>query len=73
MLENLELEKFDVYAGTVIRTTSHGAVIKLHNIDVEAFCFCSARPGDQVLVSISKIDLEGRVRCRIDSFNYFAA
>lgn len=73
MLENLELQKFDVYAGTVIRTTSHGAVIKLHDMDVEAFCFCSARLGDQVLVSISKIDIEGRVRCRIDSFRYAAA
>lgn len=71
MLENLE--RFDVYEGVIIRTTSHGAVVKLHDIDIEAFCFCSARLGDQVLVSISKIDLEGRVRCRIDSFRYAAA
>ena len=71
MLENLE--RFDVYEGVVIRTNNHGAVIKLHDMDIEAFCFCSARLGDQVLVSISKIDHEGHVRCRIDSFRYVAA
>ena len=72
MLENLE--RFDVYEGIVIRTNSHGAVIKLLDNEIEAFAFACAKPGDRVLVSISKIDIEtSRVRCRIDSFRYFAA
>ncbi len=70
MLE--DIERFDVFEGVVVRTNSHGAVIKLLNSEIEAFSFCSAKLGDRVLVSISKI-VEGRVRCRIDSFRYSAA
>lgn len=66
------LERFDVYRGIIVKTTRHGAVIRLLNTEIEAFSFCSANLGDRVLVSISKIE-NNRVRCKIDSFDYSAA
>lgn len=72
MLENLE--RYDVYEGIVIKTNRRGAIIKLLDSDIEAFCFCSANIGDRLLVSISKIDLDNKcVRRRVDSYRYSAA
>lgn len=72
MLANLE--RFDVYEGVVIRTNEYGALIKLLDSEIEAFAFACARPGDRVLVSISKVNVKtNRVRCQIDSFRYSAA
>ena len=69
-----DLERFDVCEGIVVRTSRRGATIKLLDSDIEAFCFCSANLGDHLLVSISRIDAENNcVRCRLDSFCYYAA
>jgi len=72
MLETITIEKYDVYEGIVINTTRHGAVIRLLDTKLEAFSFCSAKIGDRVLISISKVEAD-RIRCRIDSFRYSAA
>ena len=72
MLENLEIQKLDVYEGVVVNTNRQGAIIRLLGTEIDAFCFCSAKLGDRVLVSISKVE-NNRIRCRIDSFRYDAA
>ena len=71
------ISKHDMFFGTITATNRSGAYIRLHAQNISeipaAYAFCCGAIGDEVLVSVRRMDLKrGNLLVDIDSFLRYA-
>ena len=71
------ISKHDMFLGTITGTNKYGAYIRLYAQDMSeipiAYAFCCGSVGDEVLVTVRRIDQKhGNLLVDIDSFLRYA-